>query len=110
MTTQTVSGFQGLPRTAALGTLIDFCNRLLIGRLNVVLKVTLTASAGTTTVTDPRIGPQSHISLACPLTAHAAEEIAAGGFYVSAQTKGSATLTHANNAQTDRTFNFAIFG
>jgi hypothetical protein len=45
-----------------------------------------------------------------PRTAHAAAELAAGGCYVSAVGSGSFTLTHANNAQTDRTFSYVCLG
>lgn len=63
--------------------------------------VTLTASATTTTVTDKSITSESVIAL-MPTTANAAAAL--GTTYVSARSKGSFTLTHANNAQTDRTF------
>jgi len=66
-------------------------------------ELTLTANAGTTTLTDPRICATSSVSLSA-LTANAAAEIGAGTLYVSARADGSATITHANNAQTDRTF------
>lgn len=84
-------------------------NRILGGKMNVTLSVTLTANSATTTVTDARIGPFSAL-LFMPATAHASAEIAAGSFYVSAQQNGQATITNANNAQTDRTFTMAILG
>lgn len=87
----------------------EVVNRLLSGKMNVTLSVTLTANAASTTVIDARIGVFSALPHH-PTTAHAAAEIAAGGFYVSAQQNGQFTLTHANNAQTDRTFTFAILG
>jgi hypothetical protein len=43
-----------------------------------------------------------------PLTAHAATELAT--MYVSARTQGGFTLTHANNAQVDRTFAYLRLG
>lgn len=84
-------------------------NELLQGRANVTLEVTLAAGAGSTTVRDARLSEQSHID-PMPLTANAAAEKAAGTMWVSAQTAGEATITHANNAQTDRTFRLAILG
>lgn len=107
MATETLGRSPGLPRNAPLEIIIDFCNRLLLGKLNAVLQVSLTANVATSTVTDSRIGPLTAI-LFSPLTAHAAAEIPT--LYVSVQTKGLATLTHANNAQTDRTFNLAFIG
>ena len=43
-------------------------------------------------------------------TANAAAEVGAGGMYVSAQGDGSFTVTHANNAQADRTFDYTVTG
>lgn len=97
----------GLPRTAALSIVIDFVNQLMLGRLNAGIDVTLTDGAATTTLTDPRLGPNSFIGL-MPTTAHAATELAT--LYVTDRTKGAATLHHANNAQTDRTFRALIIG
>lgn len=92
-----------------LRAVAEVVNRLLSGKMNVTLSVTLTASAASTTVIDARVGVFSALPYN-PVTAHAAAEIAAGGFYVSAQQNGQFTLTHANNAQADRTFTFAILG
>jgi len=82
-------------------------NRHNIGKFNVTLDVTLTANAGTTTVTDARISADCALVLS-PKTTNAAAAI--GTTYVSSQTSGSAVLTHANNAQTDKTFRLAILG
>lgn len=86
-------------------------NRILQGKMNAVTTLTLTASVATTTLTDVRISPQSFIGF-MPLTANASAEIGAGTIYVLAanQTNGSAVITHANNAQTDRTFTLLIIG
>ena len=69
--------------------------------------VTLTASSATTTVSDLRAG-QDSVILFMPRTANAAAAI--GGLYVSARGKQTFTLTHANNAQTDRTFSYVVLG
>ncbi len=82
-------------------------NRHNQGKFNVAKTATLTASATTTTIKDSRISPVSALLLS-PLTANAAAAVATT--YVSAQGKGEATLTHANNAQTDRIFRLAIVG
>jgi hypothetical protein len=87
----------------------DVTNNMLQGKLNVTLDVTLTASSATTTVQDPRIGGSSAILL-CPTTANAAAELGAGTIYVSSIGKQTATITHANNVQTDRTFRLVIIG
>jgi hypothetical protein len=87
--------------------LAQFLNNTIAGHLNAVTNVTLTPSATTTTVTDARIGPNTHMSFT-PLTANAATARAA--LYVSARSKGSATLTHANSANADQTFSVLLIG
>lgn len=108
----TQRGYQGVPEFEPNGAehrkkIARLSNLLLQGKLNSVIQVTLTANAATTTVTDKRIGANTWIGFS-PLTANAAA--AQSGLYVSSQTNGSATLTHANNAQSDRTFNVLLIG
>ena len=81
------------------------------GKLEVVAEVTLTASAASTTITDIRISPQSVI-VWHPRTANAAAELAAGTMYITDANMGNGTFTviHANNAQTDRDFRYAVVG
>lgn len=82
--------------------------QLAAGRSNAIGIVTLAPSATTTTVNDDNCAAGSAIVLT-PNTAHAAAEIGNGTLYVTALNK-SFTITHANNAQTDRTFTYAIQG
>lgn len=82
---------------------------ILSGKLNVRKEITLTASAGSTTITDPRASAFSFIGL-MPMTANAAAEIGNGTLYVSQRNNGSYVITHANNAQTDRTFVAMVIG
>jgi hypothetical protein len=84
-------------------------NNLAQGRSNAVGAVTLNMGATTTTVTARNCGAGSVVLLS-PLTAHAAAEIGNGTIYVSAVANGSFTLTHANNAQGDRTFGYVCLG
>lgn len=77
------------------------------GKLNVVGSLTLTANAATTTLTDSRIGPNSTVLL-MPTTANAATALA--NVYFTALTDGSCTVNHANNAQVDRAFKYAVIG
>lgn len=79
------------------------------GRSNGVGSVTLDDGATTTVVADRRIGTDTVISF-MPTTANAAAEVGAGGMYVGTVTEGSFTITHANNAQTDRTFTYCLQG
>ena len=71
--------------------------------------VTLSINSATTVVPDYRFGPNSFIGF-MPTTANAATELGNGTLYVSTRGKQTATITHANNAQADRTFTYAILG
>ena len=71
--------------------------------------VTLTANVAQTTLIDERIGTASTIPLVAT-TANAAAEKGNGTIYVTNKGKGVATIFHANNAQTDRTFDYAVIG
>ena len=83
-------------------------NLALGGKLNATSpSVTLTANSSTTTLIDDRIGANTYIGFQ-PKTANAAAALS--GLYVSSQANGTATLTHANNAQSDRTFNVLLIG
>jgi hypothetical protein len=84
-------------------------NELWQGRSNAVGRVTLTANDTTTVVAAENCGDESEVFL-FPRTANAAAEIGAGTIYVSAVGNGTFTLTHANNAQTDRTFGYVAIG
>ena len=81
------------------------------GKIECVTTITLTASVTSTVLSDIRISPQS-ILIFDPLTANAAAELAAGTLYVLQANRGdgTATLTHANSAQTDRDFLVGILG
>ena len=92
-----------------LRSVAEVVSRMNQGKLNATTELTLTANAATSTFTDPRLTTQSVIGLT-PLTANAAAEKGNGTLYVSARTNGSATITHANNAQTDRSFAVSILG
>lgn len=95
---------------AGLGTeerkLADAVNGAIRGKTNNVITVTLTANSATTTVNSPLIGTNSAL-LWTPTTANAAAETT---MYVSARSQGTATLTHGNDADTDKTFEVVIVG
>jgi hypothetical protein len=73
------------------------------GRHNAFDSVTLTPGAALTVVSHPNCGLDSVVLLS-PRTANAAAALATT--YVSAVDLGSFTLTHANNAQVDRIFDY----
>lgn len=80
---------------------------LLDGKHEATGTVTLAAGGTTTTLTDKRIGGSTVLSLS-PTTANAAGALATT--YVATYSQGSCIITHANNAQTDRTFRYSIGG
>lgn len=75
--------------------------------------LTLTANSATTTYTlaEGRLSNDTVVLLS-PTTANAATEFAAGTLYVSSvdAANNQITITHVNNAQTDRTFDFVLVG
>lgn len=77
------------------------------GRDNASGSVTLTANVGTTTVAAVNCSPTSGVQLT-PATANAATAVATT--YVSTVGKGQFVITHANNAQVDRTFYYRVHG
>lgn len=90
-------------------------NGAMSGRTNNTDQVTLTANASSTTVNLARGRlAENSLILFDPLTANAATELAAGTMYIlnsnRSVTNATFTITHANNAQTDRSFRYAIVG
>lgn len=90
-----------------LTRLADAINAVLQGKTNNTGTVTLTANQATTTLNDMKIGINSVISF-MPTTANAAAELVT--LYVSSRGYKTATITHANNAQIDRTFIYTVTG
>lgn len=81
------------------------------GKLSCVTTFTLTANAATTVLNYKGLSPQSVVSFD-PKSANASAEKAAGTLYVLTANRGNDawTVTHANNAQTDRVFQISIIG
>lgn len=82
-------------------------NEMLKGRANNVGEVTLDANTTTTTISDIRI-KLSMTAVLIPRTANAAAAMT--NVYISAVADGSITLTHANTATVDRTFDYILHG
>lgn len=82
-------------------------NNLINGRSTNVGTFTLTAGAASTVVTD-NLFESNQVVIWSPTTSNAAAALATT--YVSARAKGSFTLTHANNAQVDKTFLYVRVG
>lgn len=85
----------------------DVVNRIMDGKTNNRGSVTLTAGITTTAVQDVNCTTESVI-LFMPKTSNASAALAST--YISARTSGSFTVTHANNGQTDREFEYTITG
>jgi hypothetical protein len=77
------------------------------GKINAIGTLTLAASSATTTLRDKRIGLQSRIFF-MPTTANAAAAITS--LFVTGRGKQTATINHANNSQTDKTFDYVVLG
>lgn len=88
-------------------------NGVMLGKTNNTGTVTLTANAGSTTLTlaPGIVGTDTQLFL-FPKTANAAAEIGAGTLYISGSsvTNNTFTITHANNAQIDRTYSYQFVG
>lgn len=82
-------------------------NEMLRGRANNVGEVTLEAGTTTTTISDIRI-KQTMTAVLIPRSANAAAAMT--NVYISAVADGSITLTHANTATVDRTFDYILHG
>ena len=97
------------PQEKDIWQVVQAVRQLVEGRNNASGQVTLTANAASTVVSHPNCSVGSSPTLT-PATAHAAAEMGNGTIYVSAISNGSFTLTHANNAQVDRTFYYSVGG
>lgn len=99
------------PRDPSARRLWEVLAQVRRGKMDAVTELTLTANAATSTLAWKGLSPQS-VVLFDPKTANAAAELAAGTMYVLTANRGNDTwtVTHANNAQADRTFQVAIIG
>lgn len=103
-------GYRGLPSAGGDERQVaEVVNRSLQGKLNATFEITLTANVASTDIAHPLLSGVSFIAF-MPLTANAATEFGAGTLRVSAQGKETATITHANNANADRTFRLLVIG
>ncbi len=92
-----------------LAKIVFTIRQLCEGRSNAVGTFTVAANAASTTVTAKTCGSGSSV-LCFPTTVHAAAELSGGSMYVGTVNNGSFVVTHANNAQTDRTFMYVAIG
>ena len=96
------------PSGADTREISEVANNILNGKTNNTGSITLNANNATTTIIyDERIGYNSIIHL-MPTTANAASAFT--GVYVSNRAKGNATLTHAANTNSDKTYGYIVVG
>jgi hypothetical protein len=81
-------------------------NSAMRGKINCTGEFTLTANAASTAVTE-KLCTANSVVLLMPKTANAAGAIATT--YIT-PASGSFTVTHANNAQTDKDFRYVVIG
>lgn len=106
---RTFSSFSDV--TAWCRVMYDAFLKLRRGKVECIVELTLTANTASTTLTDERLSNQSVVHFD-PKTANAATEIYGGTMYVLTANRGTGSwvITHANNAQTDRSFQVSILG
>lgn len=95
------------PTETGLFRIVQAIRQLIQGRNDAVLQVTLTANAGSTVVSWINCSTDSKVFLS-PTTANAAAALSTTR--ITAKAQGSFTITHANNAQTDRIFDVLVTG
>jgi hypothetical protein len=93
----------------SLPRLVQSIRDLFAGRSNAVGTVTLTANAASTAVTALNVGASSRVFL-MPTTANASAEFGNGTIRISSVGSGTFTVTHANNANADKTFYWVALG
>ena len=81
------------------------------GKLNNTGTITLTINVATTVLNRKGLSPQSVVHVD-PKTANAATELYGATMYVLTANRGNDawTITHANNANADRTFQYTATG
>ena len=106
---QTFSSFGQV--TAYVRRLWDTLHALRLGKMECTGEITLTINVATTVLNRQGLSPQSVVHFD-PKTASAATELYGGTMYVLTANRANDawTITHANNATADRTFQYTCIG
>ena len=96
------------PGELQIRRIVQAVRQLIQGRNNANGAITLTANVASSTIDDETINANGGVFFT-PQTANAAAELGAGTMHASVSA-GQITITHANNAQTDRTFYYVVLG
>lgn len=102
-----MSGYSVSTQEKDLSKFAIAIQQLYAGRTNGAGAVTLAPGAATTTVSAPNCAAQCAVLL-FPKTANAAAALATT--FINSVGKQSFTISHANNAQTDRSFFYVCLG
>lgn len=105
----TFSSFSDL--NSYVRTLYDAVFRLRQGKMECTGEITLTINVATTVLNRIGLSPQSAVHFD-PKSANAATELYGGTMYVLTANRSNDawTITHANNANADRTFQYTAIG
>ena len=97
--------------TVYVRRLWDSLHALRLGKMECTGEITLTANAATTVLNRVGLSPQSVVHFD-PKTANAATELYGATMYVLTANRGNDawTITHANNANADKTFQYTAIG
>jgi hypothetical protein len=98
------------PRERDIQLIVDTGRQLVEGRHNAGGTVTLRAGFATTVVSHPNCSKDSYVNVGSPQTANAAAALATTYVLAASVIQGGFTITHANNAQVDRTFFYTVTG
>ena len=106
---QTFSTFSHV--TAYCRRLWDALHSMRLGKIECTGEITLTANAATTVLNRKGLSPQSVVHFD-PKTANAATELYGATMYVLTANRANDawTITHANNANADKTFQYTAIG
>jgi hypothetical protein len=97
--------------TSYVRRLWDALHALRLGKMECTGEITLTANVGTTVLNRVGLSMQSVVHFD-PKTQNSALELYGGTMYVLTANRGTDawTITHANNAQVDRVFQYTAIG
>lgn len=98
-----------LPQEKDITRIVQAVNEVVDGRHNAANTVTLTPGATTTVVSHPNCSLDCQPMLSAR-TANAAAAVATTYIKQVDILQGQFTITHANNAQVDRTFGYTVTG
>ncbi len=109
-----MSEFPGVTASTAnvplfLRDVLEWSRRIMQGKMNNTALWTLAAGASSTTFTDYRIGLETALHWS-PTTVNAAAVVTSMYVAEASRKNGEVTISHANNANTDKIFRITFHG